>query len=104
MSVDTSGRGEHRGLGFKTDDPETSHGAALGAGLGQSEQVGLDRGGAAAECVGVHVRMAPGVDMADQPGLWPGLDLEQKTLDRNGGDGLRLVAARQAGRGGPVMA
>ena len=84
VRVDASGRCEHSSLGFKTDDPETFHGAALGAGLNQSEEVGLDRGGAAAECAGVHVGMAAGVDMADQAGLWPGLDLEQKTPDGNG--------------------
>ncbi len=34
VRVDAPGRGKHGSFGFKTDYPETSHGTALGPGLG----------------------------------------------------------------------
>jgi hypothetical protein len=55
MSVDAGRRGKHGGFGFKADNPETSHATALATGLCKSMEMGMDRGGAAAECAGIHI-------------------------------------------------
>jgi hypothetical protein len=88
MGVDAGRRSKHGSFGIKTDDPETSHATALSAGFCQGVEKGMDRGGAAAECPCVHVRMATRVDMADKSGLGPSFQLAQKTTNGNAGDNL----------------
>ena len=90
---------EHGSFCFKADNPKTCHATAFGAGFCQSVEVGLDCGGAAAECTGVHIRMAAGVDVTDKSGLGPGFQLVEQAAGCNGSDGFGIMNATRSDSG-----
>jgi hypothetical protein len=55
VRVDARRSSKHGSFGFKADNPETTHATALATGLCKSMEMGMDRGGAAAECAGIHI-------------------------------------------------
>ena len=73
MSIDTCGSLQHRCFGFDADDSQAAHVAVLCAGFSQGTQIGSESSGAAAQRAGIHILMAPCIDVADQTRLWVSL-------------------------------
>ena len=65
----------------------------------KSLEVRLDGRGAGAERVGVHIVVAAGIDMADEAGLRPGLQFQQKAMDGAVADGPGIEHGACARRG-----
>jgi hypothetical protein len=76
MSIDSSSSLQHRRFGFDADHSQAAHVAILCAGFSQCTQIGAERRCAAAQCPSIHIRVTPSIDVADQPWLWVGLQLQ----------------------------
>jgi hypothetical protein len=59
MRIDACGGLQHRRFGFDADHSQAAHAAVLCAGFSQGTQIGSESSGAAAQRVGIHIRVAP---------------------------------------------
>src|SRR5207342_1784651 len=69
-------------FGFHADGPQPAHAASAPGRIGELLEIGFDRHSAPTKRIGVHVVVAAIVDMADETGLWPCLELHKQAIDR----------------------
>src|SRR5580692_11171067 len=80
VRVHTARSLEHGALRAQPNLSQSQHGVAAFSRFGELGKKGAQSSGAAMERTGIHVRMAPRIDVAHQAGLRPGFDLQSQTV------------------------